>query len=495
MVEQGIENPRVGGSIPSLATTLKAPAVNSVGVFFVRKHVEKRYAWWLREILQRLGWRGVVDWPLMEKAATGAQVVFNNLPLPLLSLGIDGAILDANPLARHLLALPEDLLQWPDLSHFLLSLDAAELAGLMDDCSVKSCPRSLEARCRDARGRKFDVWIHLNRLDEASDHHFLCVLIEIGEPQNEPPFRANPWPDGLTESSLRWRFALFGAGDGVWDWDLESNDVVYCSRFRQIIGFSDAELDNSFEQWVSLVHPDDLRDFSAAMQNHLQGESLRYACEFRMRCKYEGWKWVLARGRVVRRNDDGYPIRVVGTLSDIGARKKLEYELRRMATTDFLTGLYNRRHFISRMADELARIRRRPNQHAALLMLDLDYFKNINDTYGHSAGDLVLQHFADTMRSCLRRIDLPARTGGEEFAVLLPGTSERDAVVLAERLRRKVKSTPAVTPEAIIAMTVSIGITVLVPDDTCPDSALNRADLALYKAKNNGRNQVAVAAV
>ncbi|MCG5501107.1 sensor domain-containing diguanylate cyclase [Ectothiorhodospira lacustris] len=429
----------------------------------------------------------------MEKAATGAMAVFRNLPLPLLSVDIDGTILEANPSARDRLALPEDRSQWPDLTHFLFSLNVAGLADLMESCCTLSRPQQLRAQCRDANGHKFEVLVHLNRLDADSDRHFLCVLTEVNESRDESPGLPSPWADGLTESSLRWRFALFGAGDGVWDWDLESNDVVYCARFRQIIGFSDAELDKSFEQWVSLVHPDDLRGFSGALQDHLQGDSSHYMCEFRMRCKDGGWKWVLARGRVARRDEGGRPLRVVGTLSDIGARKKLESELRRMATTDFLTGLFNRRHFIARMTDELARVRRRPHQPSTLLMVDLDYFKNINDTYGHSSGDLVLQHFADILQSCLRRMDLPARTGGEEFAILLPGTTEQEALVLAERLRRKVKSTPAVTPGAIIAMTVSIGITRLSPEDGSPDASLSRADEALYKAKHNGRNQVALA--
>ncbi|EHQ52912.1 PAS/PAC sensor-containing diguanylate cyclase [Ectothiorhodospira sp. PHS-1] len=412
----------------------------------------------------------------------------------MLSVDIDGTILEANPLARDRLALPEDRGQWPDLSHFLLSLDAAELADMMERCCSRSRPQQLRAQCRDIHGGKFEVMVHLSLLDADSERCFLCVLTDVnGTGDEETLAPPTPWADGLTESSLRWRFALFGAGDGVWDWDLESNDVVYCARFRQIIGFSEAELDNSFEQWVSLVHPDDLRGFTGGMQEHLRGHSPHYTCEFRMRCKAGDWIWVLARGRVARRDGSGQPLRVVGTLSDIGARKKLEYELRRMATTDFLTGLYNRRHFISRMADELARIRRRANQPSSLLMVDLDYFKNINDTYGHSAGDLVLQHFADTLRSCLRRMDLPARTGGEEFAVLLPGTSEQEALILAERLRRKVKSTPAVTPEAIIAVTVSIGITLLRAEDSGPDATLGRADEALYRAKNSGRNQVVLA--
>lgn len=181
-------------------------------------------------------------------------------------------------------------------------------------------------------------------------------------------------------------------------------------------------------------------------------------------------------------------------IRDITERKRAEAELREMATTDFLTGLANRRHFIARMTDELARLQRLDNPHAAVLMIDLDHFKHINDTHGHATGDAVLRHFAALMRGELRKIDTAGRVGGEEFAIILPGADPDEAKVFAERLRQKVAITPLTLDDQVIPVTVSIGIAVMKATDASADAALIRADEALYRAKNNGRNRVEVAA-
>lgn len=177
---------------------------------------------------------------------------------------------------------------------------------------------------------------------------------------------------------------------------------------------------------------------------------------------------------------------------DITERKRAEAELREMATTDFLTGLANRRHFIARMTDELARLQRLDNLQAAVLMLDLDHFKHVNDTHGHATGDVMLKHVAQLMRDELRKIDTVGRVGGEEFAIILPGADPDEARIFAERLRQKVARSPLALDDQVLPVTVSIGIAVMKASDALADSALIRADAALYRAKNNGRNRVEV---
>ena len=171
-----------------------------------------------------------------------------------------------------------------------------------------------------------------------------------------------------------------------------------------------------------------------------------------------------------------------------------EKELLYLATTDVLTELPNRRHFLARLTEEFARVQRFSNQRCSVLVLDLDRFKKINDTYGHAMGDAVLQHFAELLRKACRKIDTAARVGGEEFAVILPGTDLAAARTWAERLREIVAKTPLVKDGNTISVTVSIGATSMVPSDTEVDKTLIRADEALYRAKENGRNQVEVAA-
>jgi diguanylate cyclase (GGDEF)-like protein len=179
----------------------------------------------------------------------------------------------------------------------------------------------------------------------------------------------------------------------------------------------------------------------------------------------------------------------IGIKNDISERKQLEEQLQKMANTDPLTELYNRRVFLEQLAQETARLARFENQSAALLMLDLDYFKRINDTYGHSTGDEVLRKFASIVREISRTIDIPARLGGEEFAILLPGATKADAMAMAERLRQQIANAVIPHKKGSVRITVSIGAAALSADDSGGDQVLSHADAALYKAKEAGRNQ------
>jgi len=181
---------------------------------------------------------------------------------------------------------------------------------------------------------------------------------------------------------------------------------------------------------------------------------------------------------------------VIVSTVDITERKRMDAELLLLATTDFLTGLPNRREFMARLDDELARLQRSVDESAAVLMLDIDHFKTVNDEFGHATGDAVLRHMAGLMRAGQRKIDTLGRVGGEEFAVLLPGASLEAAAAYAERLRQSVAETPLVNEGREIAITVSIGIASIRPQDASADAALIRADRALYNAKDAGRNRV-----
>lgn len=177
----------------------------------------------------------------------------------------------------------------------------------------------------------------------------------------------------------------------------------------------------------------------------------------------------------------------------VAIANEMTRELREMATTDFLTDLSNRRHFMARMEQELARVQRLDAQQAAVVVLDLDHFKRINDTHGHATGDTVLRNFAALLRGELRKVDTAGRVGGEEFAILLPGADRAAAEAFAERLRQKVMETPIMHDGQTIRVTVSIGISAMTPRDASADAALVRADGALYRAKEGGRNRVEVA--
>ena len=179
----------------------------------------------------------------------------------------------------------------------------------------------------------------------------------------------------------------------------------------------------------------------------------------------------------------------IAVKQDISERKRLEEELRFLATSDPLTGIANRRHFLHYVEDELRRVKRYGSL-VALLMLDLDHFKRVNDTWGHAVGDEVLRHFTTLAGGHLRDTDVLGRLGGEEFAVLLRETTLDNASRFAERLRGYLGTEKIAGPRGEISYTVSIGITLLDPRDDAPDAALARADEALYRAKEKGRNRV-----
>jgi diguanylate cyclase (GGDEF)-like protein len=170
----------------------------------------------------------------------------------------------------------------------------------------------------------------------------------------------------------------------------------------------------------------------------------------------------------------------------------LEHELMHLARHDSLTGLYNRGYLIELANHEVA-LAKRHERPFAVLMVDIDYFKKVNDTYGHDAGDRVLKAVADASSRCLREIDHIGRFGGEEFVCILPETTERDALICAERLRKSIEQLRIVTPKAEIGLTASIGVAVSSPAHADWEAVLGDADVALYRAKDEGRNCVVLA--
>ena len=167
----------------------------------------------------------------------------------------------------------------------------------------------------------------------------------------------------------------------------------------------------------------------------------------------------------------------------------MKKKLHQLASTDPLTALPNRLIFLKQLALEAEKATRMPTYSVVVLMLDLDFFKRINDQYGHATGDAMLKAFAGILKDNSRVIDLPARLGGEEFAVLLAGADQKDGLAMAERLREQVAELVIEHPAGSVQITVSIGAALILKDDFNGEASLNRADAALYVAKDRGRNQ------
>jgi len=235
------------------------------------------------------------------------------------------------------------------------------------------------------------------------------------------------------------------------------------------------------------IHPDDLPAYRASLQAAAAAQT-PWHLEFRVCLPLQGVRW--RQGDASPRRDADSGVVWHGFVTDITDRKRAELELRELAATDALTTLPNRRHFMTRIAAELTRIKGLGGRGSAVLMCDLDHFKHINDTFGHAIGDGVLQHFAKMLRAQLREIDLVGRIGGEEFAVVLPDTDIERARVFARGVQRRIADTPYSSGGRPIPLTVSIGISDLHTMDDDAELALSRSDRALYFAKQRGRNRI-----
>jgi diguanylate cyclase (GGDEF)-like protein/PAS domain S-box-containing protein len=293
----------------------------------------------------------------------------------------------------------------------------------------------------------------------------------------------------LHESHELFRAIVENVGDLVAVLDTEGRRVYNSPSYRPLFNERDIRRgSNSFAE----IHPEDRERIRAIFRRTVE-TSIGECAEFRFVLKDGSIRFMESDGRAIR-DADGRVSKVVVVSRDITEQKRLEAELREMAATDMLTGLPNRRHFLAQLEQECARVHRDGEHSASVLMIDIDHFKHVNDSCGHVAGDQVLRHLSATMRQELRRVDTLGRLGGEEFAIILPGAELADAELFADRLRRKVAETAAMHDDRKLPVTISIGVSEIRVADAGAEDVLGRADRALYRAKESGRNRVVVEA-
>lgn len=256
-------------------------------------------------------------------------------------------------------------------------------------------------------------------------------------------------------------------------------------RFCEIIGFSKSEL---IGQNASIYYLDDF-SYQTARQKILDTDKSSYLnMEHQLKRKDGKIIWCEFVGSPIKFTE--HATTMIWSILDITNQKELQNRLELQAVTDYLTELYNRRYFTSRLEEEVLRVKRNKNTTTSLIMFDLDKFKRINDTFGHLVGDFVLKKFADILKNNLRKTDIAGRVGGEEFAMILPDTNLKNALILANRIKEEVLNQTTNIDAVNITYTVSVGLTSLLYDDINSDTAYARADSALYMAKANGRNRV-----
>lgn len=291
--------------------------------------------------------------------------------------------------------------------------------------------------------------------------------------------------EALWETKERYALAIMGANDGIWDWNLLSNQIYFSPRWKAMLGYSESDLGNHPQDWFNLIHPQDAERVKLNLMLHQQGQTQHFEQEYRIQHKNGSYRWVLSRGIAVR-DSEGIPYRMAGSLTDNTERQLAEQQLLHDALHDPLTGLPNRTLFMDRLGQVIRQARRRSDYRFAILFIDLDRFKVINDSLGHLAGDHLLIDLSERLLTCLRPDDTVARLGGDEFVILiddLQGT--QDATQVASRIKELLER-PFSLNGQVVFTSASIGITLSTAQHTAPQDYLRNADIAMYQSKNAG---------
>jgi len=292
--------------------------------------------------------------------------------------------------------------------------------------------------------------------------------------------------EALRRSEERYALAVLGANDGLWDWDLTSDRIYYAPRWKSILGYQDEQIGDSPQEWFGRVHPLDAERVRAEVSEHLAARSSHLETEHRMRHDDGAYRWVLTRGMAVR-DDRGAAVRMAGSQSDITQRKSAEDRLQHDAFHDSLTGLSNRSLLLDRLGRALARAKRRPDGRFAVLFLDIDGFKFVNDSLGHQTGDQLLIAISRRLEGCLRATDSVARIGGDEFIILMDDVEDtQDVMTLADRVLAELQCPFALNGHELVT-TASIGIALSEPGYDRAEEIVRNADIAMYKAKAGGK--------
>ena len=367
----------------------------------------------------------------------------------------------------------------------VLPEDFQRLRDALDALGADNTVFQIEYRMRDAAG---DIrWMSCRGI---------AVLDADGKPlrlvgsQADVTDRKNA-EQRLLQSEERYALAAAGANDGLWDWRLDTGEVYYSPRWKAMLGFAGDALSNGIEEWFDRVLPDDLDGLRTAFELHLIGERDHLQHEFRIRAADGTAQWMLVRGLAVR-DDAGRAVRIAGSMTDVTAQKKAEQQLLFDAFHDGMTGLPNRTLLLDRIGQALDRDRRAGGKPFAVVIIDLDRFKSINDALGPIVGDNLLKIIAQRLDGTRRMGDTLARLSVDEFAMLIGDIDDvSDALAAAERMAQTIAQ-PLALDEHDLVLTASIGIALSATGYDRPEDMLRDAGLAMYRAKSGGRARIDV---
>jgi len=279
--------------------------------------------------------------------------------------------------------------------------------------------------------------------------------------------------------------ALDGTGLCLWEQHIPTGSLtIFNMEWGKMLGFNPNELEANVDTWKSKLHPEERDQVIDAFESHVAGKSDSYQAVHRMLHKDGSHSWVSDRGRIVEYSLDGSPLRMMGTHIDITQEKRYELELAKLASTDPLTGLMNR-NALETQFNTLET--RSDHSHSALIFIDLDNFKAVNDQLGHKSGDALLIQVARWLEQESPNGAYVSRLGGDEFVVLIPHSRQTELTDLAKRLLSKVKQ-PIRLENGEADIGFSIGISQFDATTTDFDAIYDQADRAMYQVKHQGKN-------
>ncbi len=294
--------------------------------------------------------------------------------------------------------------------------------------------------------------------------------------------RASSTLKELQVSEERYSLVARGANDGLWDWDYKQDQVYFSARWKSILGFTERAIGSHPLEWIDRIHPDDKNRVINELHAHKDAQTSHFECEYRIKNVEASYRWMMCRGLAVR-DEDGVAYRMVGSQTDITDRKKAEEKLVFDAVHDALTGLPNRILFLDRLNHCIELSSRRNNYSFAVLYLDLNRFKIVNDNLGHMLGDQLLKEIGLRFRDVIRKGDTLSRLGGDEFVILCEEIEDITVVTnLADRIQKEL-----LRPVDLDGQKVVVGCSIGITDSNIgyerPEDMLRDADTAMYRAK------------
>jgi diguanylate cyclase (GGDEF)-like protein/PAS domain S-box-containing protein len=398
----------------------------------------------------------------------------------------DGKVVYANPKFAEIYGYrQEDFLQGgipiEDLTH------AADVAAVHEvlrrELAGETVQVSETFRGKRKDGTLIDVEAHGTRTELAGRPAVIGTLLDVTERRRTE--RA------LRESEERYALAARGANDGLWDWDLVANRIYFSPRWKSMLGLAEGDIGSDPEDWLGRVHPDDYARLRADIAAHVDGRTAQLETEHRIRHADGTFRTMLLRGVAVR-SGAGKATRMAGSQTDITERKRAEEKLLHDALHDGLTGLPNRALFMDRVGQAIAFQARRSDYRFATLMVDIDRFKTVNESFGHAMGDRLLTSVAKRIWRCVRPGDTVARLSGDEFAVLLEDYADPDEPVGTAGRVQAALAAPYDLDGTEVFVSASIGVAAGSPTYGSPEEILRDADTAMYRAKDLGRARHAV---